>query len=65
MNEMPWQKFRSEHSSGIVSIPTLHDPTTGKHIVRWKDIQQHFDGAKRVLNGDVAVLFLTGDQLEE
>jgi len=59
------QAFRSKASSKIISIPARHDPKSGKNVVRWKDILQYFEDAKGVMNGELAVLFLTDDDLEE
>ncbi|KAF9363664.1 hypothetical protein BGX34_003597 [Mortierella sp. NVP85] len=59
------QAFRSKASSKIISIPARHDPKSGKNVVRWKDILQYFENAKGVMNGELAVLFLTDDDLED
>ncbi|KAG0240497.1 hypothetical protein BGX31_001912 [Mortierella sp. GBA43] len=59
------QSFRALKSARIVTIPTRQDPKSGKQVVRWKDIQQHFKNAESILNGDNAVLFLTDDNLED
>jgi hypothetical protein len=59
------QAFRSTSSSKIISIPTCHDPTTSQRVVRWKDIQQYFENAQGIMNGEVAVIFLTNNNLEE
>jgi hypothetical protein len=59
------QAFRSSESSKIVSIPARHDTKSGKNVVRWKDVLQYFENAKGVMNGELAVLFLTDDDLEE
>ncbi|KAG0225583.1 hypothetical protein B0O80DRAFT_424233 [Mortierella sp. GBAus27b] len=59
------QAFRAKSSSKTITIPTRQDPRSGQRIVRWKDIQQLFEDAKYVMNGDDAVLFLTDDNLED
>ncbi|KAF9366718.1 hypothetical protein BGX34_009557 [Mortierella sp. NVP85] len=58
------QAFRAS-SSKIITIPTRHDPKSGLRVVRWCDIQQYFENAKGILNGNDAVLFLTNDDLED
>jgi hypothetical protein len=65
MDETQSQAFRTKSSSGVITIPTRHDPTSGQRVVRWKDIQQYFNGAEGILNGQDAVLFLTNKKLEE
>jgi hypothetical protein len=65
MDEQHSQEFRARLSSEIIAIPTRHDPKTGQQFIRWKDIQQYFRNAQGVLNGKVAVLFLTSDDFEE
>ncbi|KAI8358168.1 hypothetical protein B0O80DRAFT_444147, partial [Mortierella sp. GBAus27b] len=59
------QTFRNKSSSEVITIPTRLDPKSGQRVVRWKDIQQHFENAKTILNGKRSVLFLTDDDLEE
>ncbi|KAF9975233.1 hypothetical protein BGZ65_008347, partial [Modicella reniformis] len=65
MSGSPSQAFRVSSSSKITTIPTRHDPKTGKRVVRWIDIQQYYEKAKGILNGVDAVLFLTNDNLED
>ncbi|KAF9363660.1 hypothetical protein BGX34_003593 [Mortierella sp. NVP85] len=65
MNGTSLQAFRSQPSSQVIFIPTRHDAESGKDIVRWKDIQQYFKDAQGVMNDHNAVLFLTGDDLED
>jgi hypothetical protein len=62
---MTLQAFRAKSSSQTITIPTRQDPKSGQRVVRWKDIQQFFENAKGVVNGDDAVLVLTDDDLEE
>lgn len=64
MNEIPLQHFRAQSSPNVIAIPTRHDRRTGEHIVCWADIQQHFENAKSVVHGNVAILFLTDDNFE-
>jgi hypothetical protein len=59
------QTFRSRSSSKLISIPTRHDTRSGKNVVRWKDILLFFEDARTVMNGELVVLFLTDDDLEE
>ncbi|KAG0209557.1 hypothetical protein BGX31_002077, partial [Mortierella sp. GBA43] len=59
------QTFRNKSSSEVITIPTRLDPKSGQRVVRWKDIQQHFENAKTILNGKRSVLFLTDDDLED
>ncbi|KAG0220688.1 hypothetical protein BGX31_010698 [Mortierella sp. GBA43] len=65
MDDSYYQAFRSRSSSEVVTIPTRHDSKSGQRVVRWKDIKQHFENAKTILNGKYSVLFLTDDDLEE
>ncbi|KAF9363666.1 hypothetical protein BGX34_003599 [Mortierella sp. NVP85] len=65
MSASPPQAFRSRSSSKLISIPTRHDTRSGKNVVRWKDILQFFKDAQGVMNGGLAVLFLTDDDLED
>ncbi|KAF9359961.1 hypothetical protein BGX34_008033 [Mortierella sp. NVP85] len=59
------QAFQSRSSSNVIAIPTRHDPKSGQHVVRWKDIQQCFKDAQYVLHEGQAVMFLTDDDLED
>ncbi|KAK3829322.1 MAG: hypothetical protein J3Q66DRAFT_410832 [Benniella sp.] len=64
------QTFRVRSSPGSsplcnITIPTRHDHTTRQQVVRWKDVLQYFENATGVMNGEDAVLFLTGDDLED
>ncbi|KAG0221667.1 hypothetical protein BGX31_009646, partial [Mortierella sp. GBA43] len=59
------QSFRTKSSSELVTIPTRYDSKSGQRVVRWKDIQQRFENAKTILNGNCSVLFLTDDDLED
>jgi hypothetical protein len=59
----PSQTFRQRPLSGLTvsdtaTIPTRHDQNT-----LWKDIC--FDNAKKRMDGEDAILFLTDDNLEE
>ncbi|KAI1299065.1 hypothetical protein EDD11_006549 [Mortierella claussenii] len=45
-------------------IPARQDSRTGEHIILWRDIQDHFANAERIVNGDRAVLFMTDDNFE-
>ncbi|KAF9349048.1 hypothetical protein BGX34_002092, partial [Mortierella sp. NVP85] len=65
MHDPHSQAFRSTSSPKIISIPTCHDPTTSQRVVRWRDIQQYFENAQGVMNGEVAVIFLTNNNLED
>jgi hypothetical protein len=65
MNAVSSQGFRSQSTSKVIDIPTRQDPKSSQHIVRWKDIQQCFKDAQYVMNGGLAVMFLTDDELEE
>ncbi|KAF9922681.1 hypothetical protein BGZ65_009408, partial [Modicella reniformis] len=65
MSQTPFQEFRTRDSSDVVAIPTRYDPKTKGFIMRWKDIQHHFENAKRVMNGKSGILFLTDDDLED
>jgi hypothetical protein len=65
MSESHSQSFRDQNSSKIVTIPTRQDTKSGQRIVRWKDVQQCFENAKTIMNGEDIVLFLTDDDLEE
>ncbi|KAK3825451.1 MAG: hypothetical protein J3Q66DRAFT_436521 [Benniella sp.] len=65
MDEQHSQEFRARFSSEIIAIPTRHDPKSGQRFIRWKDIQQYFKNAQGVMNGKVAVLFLTSDDFED
>ncbi|KAF9360961.1 hypothetical protein BGX34_007395 [Mortierella sp. NVP85] len=64
MNEIPLQYFRAQSSPNVIAIPTRHDRRTGEYIVCWADIQQHFENAKSIVHGNVAILFLTDDNFE-
>jgi hypothetical protein len=64
------QTFRVRSSPGSsplynITIPTRHDQMTSQQVVRWKDVLQYFENATGIMNGEDAVLFLTGDDLEE
>jgi hypothetical protein len=65
MSQAPSQAFRAESSSATTSIPTCYDRKTRQHVVRWKDIQRNFGDAIRIMNGELSVLFLMDDDLEE
>ncbi|KAI8358169.1 hypothetical protein B0O80DRAFT_275402 [Mortierella sp. GBAus27b] len=65
MDDSYHQTFRTKSSSEVVTIPTRLDSKSGQRVVRWKDIQQHFENAKTILNGKCSVLFLTDDNLED
>ncbi|KAF9362410.1 hypothetical protein BGX34_006229 [Mortierella sp. NVP85] len=65
MDEQHSQEFRARFSSEIIAIPTRYDPKSGQRSIRWKDIHQYFKHAQGVLNGKVAVLFMTSDDFEE
>ncbi|KAK3825653.1 MAG: hypothetical protein J3Q66DRAFT_436683 [Benniella sp.] len=65
MDDTNSQALRSSSSSKIISIPTCHDPTTGQRVVRWRDIQQYFENAQGIMNGEYAVTFLTNNNLED
>ncbi|KAG0226041.1 hypothetical protein B0O80DRAFT_498333 [Mortierella sp. GBAus27b] len=58
------QAFRARASHETTTIPSRLDTKTGLRIVLWKDIQQFFKQAERILNGDQAVLFVTDDNFE-
>jgi len=65
MSALSSQAFRSQSSSKAVAIPTRHDPKSGQHVVRWKDIQQCFKDAQYIMHNGLAIMFLTDDDLEE
>ncbi|KAG0240498.1 hypothetical protein BGX31_001913 [Mortierella sp. GBA43] len=65
MSETHSQPFRAQKSTKIVTIPTRQDTKSGQRIVRWKDVQQCFENAKTIMNGEDIVLFLTDDDLED
>jgi hypothetical protein len=58
------QAFRARESYETTTIPSRLDTKTGLRIVLWRDIEQFFKQAERILNGDEAVLFLTDDYFE-
>ncbi|KAK3825452.1 MAG: hypothetical protein J3Q66DRAFT_436522 [Benniella sp.] len=64
LNTLKLAAFRVRNSSEVVTIPTRHDPMSNQRVVCWKDIQQYFENARGVFNGNDAVLFLTDDDLE-
>ncbi|KAF9985187.1 hypothetical protein BGZ65_011494 [Modicella reniformis] len=65
MSRTPSQAFRVQFSSKVITIPTRYDPKSKQLVVRWKDILQHFENAKAIMNEEDAVLFLTDDDLED
>lgn len=65
MSQAHLQAFRTESSSTVTSIPTRYDRKTSQHVVRLKDIQNRFEDAQCIMNGEATVLFLTDDDLEE
>ncbi|KAF9947172.1 hypothetical protein BGZ72_010804 [Mortierella alpina] len=56
-----FQAFRG-NSSQLVNIPVYLDPKTVDNIVLWHDIQQYFQGAQYILNGDKVITFLKDEQ---
>ncbi|KAF9346357.1 hypothetical protein BGX34_004019 [Mortierella sp. NVP85] len=65
MRASPPQAFRSRSSSKVISIPTRYDTRSKKDVVRWKDILLFFEDARIVMNGELPVLFLTDEDLED
>ncbi|KAG0201148.1 Vacuolar protein 8 [Mortierella sp. GBA30] len=66
----PTQAFRQSIQPGASPAPEIHidarfDSKTQKHIIRWRDIQQVFDGAKYVLDGQKVVSFMADDNFED
>ncbi|KAF8962049.1 hypothetical protein BGZ46_001227 [Entomortierella lignicola] len=52
------QAFRDRSSSNIITIPTRSD-SEKQQIILWADVLHVFPNAKTVLNGNVAVVFMT------
>ncbi|KAF9354271.1 hypothetical protein BGX34_011122 [Mortierella sp. NVP85] len=63
-NDPPSQGFQVG-SSAPVYIKARLDPETGTYCILWRDIQQAFNGVRRVQNGSEVVSFLTDGNLEE
>ncbi|KAF9363436.1 hypothetical protein BGX34_004146 [Mortierella sp. NVP85] len=65
MSAVPSQAFRSQSSSKVVVLPTRQDPKSGRHVIRWKDIQHCFKDVQYVIHNGLVVMFLTDDDWED
>ncbi|KAF9948961.1 hypothetical protein BGZ65_007685, partial [Modicella reniformis] len=54
-----------ESSSKALSIPIHFDTKTKQFVVWWKDFQECFENAKRVMNEEAAILFVSDDDLQD
>jgi hypothetical protein len=52
-------------SDNTIFISSRLDKKTRERIVRWKDIQNEVDDARRIRNGKKSVSFMTGDDFNE
>ncbi|KAG0349051.1 polar growth protein [Podila humilis] len=65
---MTAQTFRSINSTGVVftiNINPRNDSKLGQKVVLWNDVQRVFKRVQFIMDGDVAVSFLTDDNFED
>ncbi|KAF9364241.1 hypothetical protein BGX34_002112 [Mortierella sp. NVP85] len=54
--DQEYQSFRVAPDGPITRIEVSTDEETGLKIVFWDDIEFHFPGTQRVMNGDIAIM---------
>ncbi|KAI8347685.1 hypothetical protein B0O80DRAFT_464899 [Mortierella sp. GBAus27b] len=57
-DDQPVQAFRCSSTDEIIHIPAITDPEGCKRIVLWSDIQDVFDNAQSIRNGESMLTFM-------
>lgn len=54
--DQEYQSFRVAPDGPITRIEVCTDEDSGLKIIFWDDIEFHFPGTQRVMNGDIAIM---------
>ncbi|KAG0222181.1 hypothetical protein BGX31_009288 [Mortierella sp. GBA43] len=60
----PMQAFQSRTTHEVINIPTTLDPKTGELVILWSDIQDGFENARSIRNGDDLVPLMKDENLQ-
>ncbi|KAI8347778.1 hypothetical protein B0O80DRAFT_502578 [Mortierella sp. GBAus27b] len=61
----PMQAFQSRTTHEVINIPTTLDPKTGELVILWSDIQDGFENARSIRNGDDLVPLMKDENLQQ
>ncbi|KAG0222238.1 hypothetical protein B0O80DRAFT_502515 [Mortierella sp. GBAus27b] len=64
LSGQPIQAFQSRSTGEITYIPAMTDTVTGQHFVLWDDIQEGFENAKTIKNGEILVPFMKDERFK-